>query len=66
MCVNVTVYKGRNPVERILKEQLKILLKSLSKFVQLLVDILFSLFSSKKLDAILAAAKNSAFSILTD
>ena len=66
MCVNVTVYKGRNPVERILKEQLKILLKTLSKLVKLLVDILFSLFSSKKLDAILAAAKNSAFSILKD
>ena len=66
MCVNITVYKGRNPVERILKEQLKISLKTLSKLVKLLVDLLLSLFSSKKLDAILAAAKNNVLSILKD
>ena len=33
MCVNATVYKRKNPIERLLKEQIKIILKGLSKLV---------------------------------
>jgi hypothetical protein len=33
MCVNATVYKSKNPIENILKEQLKIILKGLSNLV---------------------------------
>lgn len=33
MCVNDTVYKSKNPIENILKEQLKIILKGLSNLV---------------------------------
>ena len=64
MCVNVTIYKGKNPIQRILVEQLEILVRNLSKLIKVLVDLLLSLFTSNKLDSILKAAKDSVFNIL--
>ena len=64
MCINVTIYKGKNPILRILVEQLKILAKNLSKLINILIDLLLGLFSSNKLDSILKAVKDNIFNIL--
>ena len=66
MCVNITVYKGNSPIQRLLKEQLKNGLHILKNLINLLVNLLFSLFSSNKLDVILEIAKNDAFKNLKD
>ncbi len=48
MCVNIMVYKGKNPIERLLKEQLKLGLRNLGNLIKLLVRILKKIFSAIK------------------
>ena len=43
MCINIVVHKGKSPIERILKEQLKNGLKCLSGLVKILVNLLLSI-----------------------
>ena len=74
LCINVVIYKGKNPVQRLLNEQLKIGIRSLSKLVRLFVDLLLSLFSmlnsSKKpmeiLETLFDIAKNKSLLIFQD
>ena len=46
MNVNIVVKKWKNPIERLLKKQLKIGLKCLSKLLNLLISLLLDLFSA--------------------
>ena len=46
MCINITIKKGKNPIQRLLVEQLKVAVRSLGRLAKIFVDLLLSLFSS--------------------
>jgi len=62
MCINVTVYKGENPIQRVLRQQLKVLLRGLSGLVKIFVRLILDLFSSNKSNLI--NLKNEVLSFL--
>ena len=63
MSINVTIYKDKNPIMRLLKEQLKNALHILKDLVQLLIKVLLDLFSGNH-GKILTSLNNNIFGIL--
>ena len=63
MSINVTIYKDKNTIIRLLKEQLKNALHILKDLVQLLIKVLLDLFSGNH-GKILTSLNNNIFGIL--
>ena len=72
MNINVVVHKGKSPIGRILKEQLKIALKILGNLIKILINVLLNILKaittsnnpSDILKKIFEDAKNSSINVL--